>query len=121
MMIEVAFDSVRTISVENGRRSRVNLQNVGAVAAQNIAARIAKRMLGFSTVTGARLRSSNNSLAIQPTSSYYTSFQSISSAFSGIERSLAFWGLDCLRASWALVSSHSLGCHTGALRYDIWF
>ena len=73
MMIEVAFGSVRTISVENGRRSRVNLQNVAAVAARNIAARIAKRMRGFFTVTGAKLRSSNNSLAIQPNSSYYTS------------------------------------------------
>ena len=72
-MIEVAYDSVRTISVGNGRRSRVNSQNVGAVAARNIAVRIAKRMRGFFTATGAKLRSSNNSLAARPTSSYSSS------------------------------------------------
>lgn len=50
MMLEVAFDSVPTMSVVDGSSGRANLPSVAAAAAQNTAARNAKRTLGYSIV-----------------------------------------------------------------------
>lgn len=46
MILEVGFDSVRTMRAAGGRNTHDNLPSAGDVEGQNIAARIARRTLG---------------------------------------------------------------------------